>query len=118
MTVKHTLVSSDMRVFALCSQMELHRSLSHRRRSLSRFIGRWSWDRELPARKRWEPLAHPICIRFFKALALYREGKNPREIQRIVEKVLEKRKKIESLLKFHKSKTFLKLHGHFIWVDV
>ena len=25
MTVKHTLVSSDMRVFALCSQMELHR---------------------------------------------------------------------------------------------
>ena len=28
MTVKHTLVSSDMRVFALCSQMELHRSRS------------------------------------------------------------------------------------------
>lgn len=26
MTVKHTLVSSDMRVFALCSLMELHRS--------------------------------------------------------------------------------------------
>ena len=25
MTVKHTLVSSDMRVFALCSLMELHR---------------------------------------------------------------------------------------------
>ena len=28
MTVKHTLVSSDMRVFALCSLMELHRSIS------------------------------------------------------------------------------------------
>ena len=27
MTVKHTLASSDMRVFALCSLMELHRSL-------------------------------------------------------------------------------------------
>lgn len=27
MTVKHTLVSSDMRVFALCSLMELHRSI-------------------------------------------------------------------------------------------
>lgn len=26
MTVKHTLVSLDMRVFALCSLMELHRS--------------------------------------------------------------------------------------------
>ena len=26
MTVKHTLVSSDMRVFALCSLKELHRS--------------------------------------------------------------------------------------------
>lgn len=26
MTVKHTLVSSDMRVFALCSLMKLHRS--------------------------------------------------------------------------------------------
>ncbi len=26
MTVKHTLVSSDMRVFALCSLMELHRA--------------------------------------------------------------------------------------------
>ncbi len=26
MTIKHTLVSSDMRVFALCSLMELHRS--------------------------------------------------------------------------------------------
>lgn len=25
MTVKHTLVSLDMRVFALCSLMELHR---------------------------------------------------------------------------------------------
>ena len=25
MTVKHTLVPSDMRVFALCSLMELHR---------------------------------------------------------------------------------------------
>ena len=25
MTVKHTLVSSDMRVFALCSLMKLHR---------------------------------------------------------------------------------------------
>ena len=25
MTVKHTLVSSDMRIFALCSLMELHR---------------------------------------------------------------------------------------------
>lgn len=25
MTIKHTLVSSDMRVFALCSLMELHR---------------------------------------------------------------------------------------------
>ena len=28
MTVKHTLVSLDMRVFALCSLMELHRSKS------------------------------------------------------------------------------------------
>ena len=27
MTVKHTLVSLDMRVFALCSLMELHRYL-------------------------------------------------------------------------------------------
>lgn len=27
MTVKHTLVSLDMRVFALCSLMELHRDL-------------------------------------------------------------------------------------------
>lgn len=27
MTVKHTLVSLDMRVFALCSLMELHRGL-------------------------------------------------------------------------------------------
>lgn len=26
MTVKHTLISLDMRVFALCSLMELHRS--------------------------------------------------------------------------------------------
>ena len=26
MTVKHTLVSLDMRVFALCSLMELHRT--------------------------------------------------------------------------------------------
>ena len=26
MTVKHTLVSLDMRVFALCSLMELHRA--------------------------------------------------------------------------------------------
>ncbi len=26
MTVKHTLVSSDMRVFALCSLMEIHRA--------------------------------------------------------------------------------------------
>lgn len=30
MTVKHTLVSSDMRVFALCSLMELHRGDSAR----------------------------------------------------------------------------------------
>ena len=30
MTVKHTLVSSDMRVFALCSLMELHRSVRNR----------------------------------------------------------------------------------------
>lgn len=27
MTVKHTFVSSDMRVFALCSLMELHRDV-------------------------------------------------------------------------------------------
>ena len=27
MTVKHTLVSLDMRVFALCSLMELHRGI-------------------------------------------------------------------------------------------
>ena len=30
MTVKHTLVSLDMRVFALCSLMELHRSQATR----------------------------------------------------------------------------------------
>lgn len=29
MTVKHTLVSLDMRVFALCSLMELHRCVKH-----------------------------------------------------------------------------------------
>ena len=33
MTVKRTLVSSDMRVFALCSLMELHRSQKARTRS-------------------------------------------------------------------------------------
>lgn len=32
MTVKHTLVSLDMRVFALCSLMELHRSQKARTR--------------------------------------------------------------------------------------
>ena len=31
MTVKHTLVSLDMRVFALCSLMELHRDKDNRR---------------------------------------------------------------------------------------
>lgn len=29
MTVKHTLVSLDMRVFALCSLMELHRNKAY-----------------------------------------------------------------------------------------
>ena len=32
MTVKHTLVSLDMRVFALCSLMELHRGQETRTR--------------------------------------------------------------------------------------
>ena len=32
MTVKHTLVSLDMRVFALCSLMELHRNKEARTR--------------------------------------------------------------------------------------
>lgn len=35
MTVKHTLVSLDMRVFALCSLMELHRTETARARSES-----------------------------------------------------------------------------------
>lgn len=35
MTVKHTLVSLDMRVFALCSLMELHRTLPERERGTS-----------------------------------------------------------------------------------
>ncbi len=30
MTVKHTLVSSDMRVFALCSLMEFYRNIKER----------------------------------------------------------------------------------------
>ena len=32
MTIKHTLVSSDMRVFALCSLMELYRGEAYGRR--------------------------------------------------------------------------------------
>ena len=37
MTVKHTLVSLDMRVFALCSLMELHRSESGRKSESKEF---------------------------------------------------------------------------------
>lgn len=37
MTVKHTLVSLDMRVFALCSLMELHR-YEHSREKLIQLL--------------------------------------------------------------------------------
>ncbi len=39
MTVKHTLVSSDMRVFVLCSLMELHRHQNMRVLFLEAAVG-------------------------------------------------------------------------------
>ncbi len=43
MTVKHTLVSLDMRVFALCSLMELHR-YERNTRSRQKMAVYFIWD--------------------------------------------------------------------------
>lgn len=46
MTVKHTLVSLDMRVFALCSLMELHRDKQSAEYKVANYTDTYKKDRE------------------------------------------------------------------------
>lgn len=61
MTVKHTLVSSDMRVFALCSLMKLHRGTEGAVKwSLIAVVGYVFWLIDFAFKDDMNPIGHSL----------------------------------------------------------